>query len=277
MSILSELFAHKRLEVELQQRIRPLSYLRKEAEDAPAALDFTGALLHRPAPALIAEVKRASPSKGRLVENFEPIRLAGAYVANGASAISILTDREYFQGGLNDLTDVRRQYPSIPILRKDFIYHPYQVYEARAAGADALLLIVAGLDAARLADLYILVNGLGMSALVEVHSLPELEAAQSISPRLVGINNRDLHTFQTDLETTFKLMPYVPMGIGVVSESGIQTAEDVWRLARAGVAAILVGEALITAPDPAAKARELASFSPFDYATSQNNIGGHDG
>ncbi len=277
MSILSEIFAHKRDEVELQRRNRPLASLRKGAEDAPAALDFAGALLHRPAPALIAEIKRASPSKGRLVKNFEPTRLAGAYVANGARAVSILTDREYFQGSLNDLTDVRRQYPSIPILRKDFIFHPYQVYEARAAGADALLLIVAGLEAAQLADLNILVNALGMSALVEVHSLPELEVARSISPRLVGINNRDLHTFQTDLETTFQLMPYVPIGIGVVSESGIRTAEDIWRLARAGVGAILVGEALITAPDPAAKARKLASISAFDDATSQNNSGGHDG
>ncbi len=271
MSILGEIFARKKVEVESCQQTCPLSEVRSQAEAASPTLDFVGALGRGHVPALIAEIKRTSPSKGVLLEHLDPVRLAGVYATNGAAAISILTDRHYFRGTLDDLADVRHQFPSMPLLRKDFIFHPYQVYEARAAGTDALLLIVAGLEKVQLADLQALANELGMAALVEVHTQPELEVALSASSKLVGINNRDLHTFQTNLETTLKLSPSIPPGITVVSESGIRTAADVHRLAQAGVQAILVGEALVTASDPAAKVRELASIPAINLAAGQLN------
>ena len=208
MSILEDIFAHKRAEVEERQRIRPLPTLRQEAQAAPAALDFTAALRRPPAPALIAEIKRASPSKGLLMADFDPLRLAAQYAANGARAISILTDEHYFQGSLDYLVQVRRQLPNMPLLRKDFLYDAYQVYEARAAGADAVLLIAAGLPAPQLADLQALANELGMAALVEVHTLDELEQVLPLQPKLVGVNNRDLHTFQVNLENTPQLRPH---------------------------------------------------------------------
>ncbi len=276
MSILTEIFAHKKTEVERQLQVRPLAELRRRAESAPPPLDFVSALHPGHAPALIAELKRASPSKNVLLGNFEAVHLAGIYIANGANAISILTDWRYFQGDMYDLVDVRQHLPSIPLLRKDFIYHPYQVYESRSAGADALLLIVAGLDRLQLAELHSLINELGMAALVEVHNQDELEIALSLQPRLVGINNRDLHTFNIDLETTMRLAQYIPPGIRIVSESGIKTAGEVSRLARSGIHAILVGEALVTAPDPAAKVRELAGLPAADSSPSGSNPGRYD-
>jgi indole-3-glycerol phosphate synthase len=258
MSILEKIFAHKRSEVAERQQVKPLQALRREAEDAQAALDFTAALRRPPAPALIAEIKRASPSRGLLIADFDPLRLANQYVANGARAISILTDEHYFQGSLDYLVRVRYRLPTVPLLRKDFIYDVYQVYEARAAGADAVLLIAAGLSTTQLAELQALINELGMAALVEVHTLSELEQVLPVKPTLIGVNNRDLHTFQVDLETTMQLRPFVPAEITLVAESGIHTAADAQKLGRAGVNAILVGEALITAADLAARVRELS-------------------
>lgn len=258
MSILESIFAHKRTEVAERQQVKSLRTIRLEAQATEAALDFTAALRRPPAPALIAEIKRASPSQGLLIADFDPLRLAAQYVTNGARAISILTDERYFQGSLDYLIQVRHQFPQVPLLRKDFLYDAYQVYESRAAGADAVLLIAAGLATTQLAELHALANELGMVALVEVHTLAELEQVLLLKPTLVGVNNRDLHTFQVNLETTLQLRPHIPPDVIVVAESGIHSADDVTRLGQAGVNAILVGEALVTAPDTAARVRELS-------------------
>jgi indole-3-glycerol phosphate synthase len=263
MNILDEIFATKREEVAARLKTRPLAVVRREAEAARPALDFAGALRAAARrPALIAEIKCASPSKGLLAKDFDALRLAEIYRQNGASAISILTDERYFRGHLDYLSQVAERFaeggPRLPLLRKDFLCDPYQVYEARAAGADAVLLIAAYLDAAELSDLHSLTCALGMAALVEVHNQAELEAAAQLDLRLVGVNNRDLRDFSVRLETTLDLRPLVPEGVCLVAESGIHTPADVDRLRQAGVDAVLVGEALVTAPDVAAKVRELA-------------------
>jgi indole-3-glycerol phosphate synthase len=270
MSILDEIFSHKREEVAARKRDCPLEEIRRRAEMASPARDFTAALRLRASawpgarplvgtwPKLIAEIKRASPSRGRLVEQVDPLRLARVYRENGAAAISILTDEKYFQGSLADLRQVACLEGRPPLLRKDFVCDPYQVYEAREAGADAVLLIAAHLDCALLADLHALAAGLGMAALVEVHSREEVDRALEAGPSLLGINNRDLRNFSVRLETTLELRRHVPPEICLVAESGIHTVGDVQRLAQAGVDAILVGEALVTAADPAARVFELA-------------------
>lgn len=265
MTILEEIFAHKRQEVAQRRQAVPLAAMRRAAEAAPPALDFTGALRAAPRPpALIAEIKCASPSKGVLVADFDPLRLAETYRQNGAAAVSILTDERYFRGSLETLSQVAEHYarggPRLPLLRKDFLCDPYQVYEARAAGADAVLLIAAHLDLPALRDLHALAESLGMAALVEVHDQAELETAAQIEARLIGVNNRDLRDFSVRLETTLELMPLAPQGACLVAESGIHQSEDVNRLRAAGVDAVLVGEALVTAPDVAGKVRELSSF-----------------
>jgi indole-3-glycerol phosphate synthase len=203
---------------------------------------------------LIAEVKRASPSKGLLAPNMNAAALAGIYERCGAAAVSVLTEPEYFRGSLADLESVRAAV-GLPVLRKDFILDPYQVYEARAHGADAVLLIVAILSAGELWSLLEIVHSLGMAALVEVHDREELEQALAVDPEIIGINNRRLADFSVSLETTMQLRPLVP-GL-VVSESGIHTRDDVVKLKDAGVDAILVGEALVSSADPAGKIREL--------------------
>lgn len=259
MNILDEIFAHKREEVAERQKVLPLARVRQEAEAAPAALDFVAALRGAARkPALIAEVKCASPSRGLLAKDFDPILLARTYQENGASAISVLTDEKYFRGNLEYLRQIARFAPRLPLLRKDFLCDPYQVYEARAAGADAVLLITAYLDKACLAELHALALSLGMTPLVEVHTRAELETALECSPVLVGVNNRDLRDFSVRLENTLDLRPYVPDGVCLVAESGIHAQEDARRLAAAGVDAILVGEALVTAGDVAAKVRSFA-------------------
>ena len=254
-TILDTIIAHKREEVALQKQVKSLGEWKAKAESAPPPRDFLAAL-RAPGVSLIAEVKKASPSKGLLCPDFDPVRLARAYAANGAAAISVLTDARFFQGGLDDLRAVR-QAVDIPVLRKDFIVDPYQVYEARAAGADAALLIVAALDDATLQDLYALIQQLSMAALIEVHNAAELERALAIQPRLIGVNNRDLRTFHVTLDTTAALRPRVPDDIVLVAESGIHTPEDVARLAAIGVDAMLVGEALVTAEDVGKRVRDL--------------------
>jgi len=256
-TILREILDRKREEVARRRREVPLARLRTEAAQAPPPRDFVAAL-SGPHLALIAEVKRASPSKGLLRADFDPVDLARRYEANGAAAISILTDGPFFQGSLEHLRAVRRQV-RLPLLRKDFILDPYQVYEARAAGADALLLIVAALDDATLQALYRLTRRLGMAALVEVHDEAELARALRIGPRLVGINNRDLRTFRVDLGTTARLRPQVPREVLLVAESGIGGRSDAEELAAVGADAILVGEALVRAADPGRKVREFTT------------------
>jgi indole-3-glycerol phosphate synthase len=234
---------------------------------APAPRDLIAALRTAPGVALIAEVKRASPSKGVLRPDLDPVELAVTYAAGGASAISVLTDERFFQGRLEHLTHIRAQVAShpaddhqpqpLPLLRKDFIVHAYQVYEARAAGADALLLIAAVLSDAELEGLLSLTHALGMAALVEVHNEQELRRVLRLAPRLIGVNNRDLTDFSVDLNVCLRLRPLIPPGVCMVAESGIHTRADVARLAAAGVDAMLVGEALVTASDIGAKIREL--------------------
>jgi indole-3-glycerol phosphate synthase len=265
MTILDEIFRHKRQEIALQKRRKSLEQVRLEAASAPPPLDFLGALRDRfgAGPALIAEIKRGSPSRGLLAREFDPLRLARIYRENGAAAISVLTDERYFGGCLEHLAAVVQDRPvepalSLPVLRKDFLCDPYQVYQARAAGADAVLLIAAALPPELLRTLYGLAVSLGMAPLVEVHTLEELEAALAVEPVLIGINNRDLRDFNVSLETALRLRPAVPPGITVVAESGIHTPMDVERLAGAGIDAILVGEALVSAEDTATQVRLLA-------------------
>jgi indole-3-glycerol phosphate synthase len=262
MTILDEIFTYKKIEVARRKQEKSLVEVRAEVQRAVPPLDFAAALrtwqvIHG-TPALIAEVKKASPSKGLLAPDFDPVRLARIYQENGAAAISVLTDAKYFQGSLDYLRQIAALAPRLPLLRKDFLCDPYQVYEARAAGADAVLLIAAYLESYVLRELYDLTRELGMTPLVEVHNLLDLRNALACVPVLIGINNRDLRDFIVNLETTLHLMPHIPAGVGVVAESGIQTPEDVNRLAAVGVMAILVGEALVTAEDVAAKVRILS-------------------
>ena len=263
MNILEEIFAHKKEELAVRQRELPLVRLRTAAEAVPVPADFVDAL--RSArdsldwPALIAEVKFASPSKGVLMQGGDPVALATRYAESGAAAISVLTDEKYFRGSLDYLSRIHAALPALPLLRKDFICDPYQVYEARLAGASAVLLIAAALKPAELAELHRLVLSQGMTALVEVHDRDELEKVLALPGlRLLGVNNRDLRTFEVDLSTCLDLRPRVPLEICFVAESGIHTREDVGRLHAGGVDAVLVGEALVTAGDVGEQVRILS-------------------
>ena len=256
-SILDDIVAAKRQELKPQKAAVPLETLRERARTQPRPLNLSGALLGGSV-RLIAEVKKASPSRGLLCPDFDPVRLAATYAGNGAAAISVLTDLR-FQGELEHLVQIKQSgvCPRVPVLRKDFIFDPYQVYEARAAGADAILLIVATLGHEQLKELLQLSLELWMQCLVEVHDEEELRLALDAGAEIVGINNRDLRTFTTDLAVTERLAPLVPRGKILVSESGISTREHLRRLGRLRVNGALVGEALVTAPDVAEKVREL--------------------
>jgi indole-3-glycerol phosphate synthase len=231
--------------------------MRQAAENAPAVRPF-GIALTGARVGLIAEVKKASPSRGLLRSDFDPVRLATEYRDGGAAAISVLTDEKHFRGSLSDLRSVRDALPDgPPLLRKDFLFEEYQLHEARYYGADAVLLITAILETSGLRSLIALAASLAMDALVEAHDEHELERAVAAGAKIIGINNRDLRTFHVDLATTERLAPLVPPGTTIVAESGIVTREDVRRLEMCGVHAVLIGEALVTAPDPGAKIREL--------------------
>ena len=233
----------------------PQAALAALAATRPAPRDFVAAL-RRPGLSIIAEIKRASPSKGLLRADLDPAQFAALYAASGADAISILTEPSHFLGSLADLAAARAAVP-LPLLRKDFIVDPYQVYEARAHGADAFLLIVAALDPSALADLIALGRALGLAPLVEVHDEAEVALALAAGAAVVGVNNRNLADFSIDLATTPRLRRLIPPAIPVVGESGIHSPADVARLAAAGVDAVLVGEALVTSADPGARLREL--------------------
>jgi indole-3-glycerol phosphate synthase len=258
-TILDQILDWKQVEVEQQKRAQPLEAMRDAARSAPPPRDLAAAL-RAPGVSLIAEIKRASPSKGLLRPDLDPGAQAAAYEAHGAAAISVLTDERFFRGSLDDLRAVR-QTVRLPVLRKEFVIDDYQVYQARAAGADAVLLIVAALDDGALHPLYELTHELGMSALVEVHDEPELERALCLYPRILGINNRNLHTFAVSLDVTARLSARVPPETLLVAESGIHTAGDVERLAALGVHGMLVGESLVCAPDVGLKIRELTGRS----------------
>jgi indole-3-glycerol phosphate synthase len=256
--ILDRIVAYKRNELEKRKRIVPQALLETYGDLRPPPADFGGALRGEEV-ALIAEVKKASPSRGVLCLDFDPEALANEYVNNGAAAISVLTDTNFFQGGLDDLARVRQSVgPDVPLLRKDFVFDPYQVFETRAYGADALLLIAAILSDEMLGQLCALTQRLGLTALVEVHDEEEVARVLPLEPRVVGINNRDLNDFCVDLSTFGRLRPLLPEGTTTVAESGVRNSADVRRLAEMGADAVLVGEALVTAPDVAGKVRELA-------------------
>jgi indole-3-glycerol phosphate synthase len=254
-SVLYEILAHKRHEVAAARAAAPLAEVRARATCAPPVRDFIAAVAGPPL-RIVAEIKRTSPSAGAIRLEADPAAVARAYEAAGASAISVLTDRRFFAGGPDDLR-AAREGAGVPVLRKDFIVDAYQVYEARALGADAVLLIVGTGPTMALADLVGRAAELGMAALVEAHTEDELDQALAAGARLVGINNRNLHTLAVDPQTTARLRPLVPEGVVVVSESGIETPADVARARRAGVHAVLVGTALMASADPAARLREL--------------------
>lgn len=257
--ILNRIVAAKTGEVARAKNVKPLPALRAEIRRAPTVRDFTGALRARIAagkPAVIAEIKKASPSRGVLREEFDPAEIAASYARHGAACLSVLTDEPYFQGTLEHMRQARAAC-TLPVLRKDFTIEPYQVYEARAAGADCILLIVAVLETARMRELEAVAHELGMSVLVEVHDAAELEHALRLATPLIGINNRDLRTFETRLETTLDLLDRVPRGRIVVAESGILTREHVRTLLARRVGCFLVGEAFMRSPDPGAELGRL--------------------
>jgi len=251
-NILDRIVAVKRDEVAAGRRLCDLAAMRSRAESQAGARDFVGALRERiesGQAAVIAEVKKASPSKGVLRADFRPADIAASYERHGAAALSVLTDAPFFQGAPEYLAAARAA-TSLPALRKDFIVEAWQVFESRALGADAILLIAAVLDDAEMRDFEAIAHGLGMAVLVEVHDAGELDRALALRTPLVGINNRNLRTFEVSLETTLALLPRIAPGKLVVAESGILASADVRRLRGAGVNAFLVGEAFMRAEDP---------------------------
>ncbi len=256
-TILDRIVADKREELASAKSASPLVELKARSADAPKARPFAQAL-RGPSISLIAEVKKASPSRGLLRADFDALALARAYAEAGAAAISVLTDGKHFQGSLAHLAAIREELrEGPPLLRKDFLFDEYQLYEARCAGADAVLLITTILEDSLLGHLRELAKSLGMDALVEVHDEPEMERAATAAAQVVGINNRNLRTFEVDTATTERLAPLAPTGATIVSESGVFTREDVVRLEKCGVHAVLIGEALVTAEDPGEKIQEL--------------------
>jgi indole-3-glycerol phosphate synthase len=257
--ILARIVAVKTEEVARAKGAQPLAALRAEARRAQPVRDFAGALRARIAagkPAVIAEIKKASPSRGVLREPFDPAAIAASYARHGAACLSVLTDERFFQGALEHLRQARAAC-ALPVLRKDFTFDPYQVYEARAAGADCILLIVAVLEAARMQELEAVARELGMAVLVEAHDAAELERALALKTPLIGVNNRNLSSFETRLETTLDLLERIPPDRIVVTESGILTREHVGTLLARRVGCFLVGEAFMRAADPGAELGRL--------------------
>ena len=259
--ILTRIVEVKRTEVAAGRAARDLAAVRRDAEAGTVARDFVGAMRRRVAAgdaAVIAEVKKASPSKGVLRADFRPAEIAASYEWHGAAALSVLTDVSFFQGSAEALRQARGAC-ALPVLRKDFMVDPWQLYESRAMGADAILLIVAVLDDAALRDFEAIAAGLGMAVLVEVHDATELDRALRLKTPLIGINNRNLRTFEVSLETTLGLRERIPADRLVVTESGVATPADVARLRSAGVHAFLVGEAFMRADDPGAALASLVA------------------
>lgn len=255
-SILDRIVAQKIIDVAAAKSRVPQDALRRRLGDAPPPRDFLAALTRGPGVGVIGEVKKASPSAGVLREDFDPVAIARDYQAGGANCLSVLTDEPFFQGKLEYLAAIRRAV-DLPLLRKDFILDEYQVVEARAAGADAVLLIAEILDDAAMTRLFQAIEAHGMHALVEIHDADNLPRVLALGARLVGVNNRNLRTFVTTLDQTLTLAPSVPADRCLVSESGIRTAADITRLQAAGVKAVLVGETFMRSGDIGQKLREL--------------------
>jgi len=257
--ILNRILARKQQEIEERQLGVPLESLQQEVADAPPPRGFVAALKRRVGlgeAAVIAEIKKASPSKGVIREDFDVVEIARSYSAGGASCLSVLTDRDFFQGH-EDFLVAARSACELPVIRKDFIMAPYQIVESRSLDADCILLIVAALDDETLAGLHQDALALGMDVLVEVHDRDELERALKLDLELIGINNRDLRTFDTSLDTTIDLLELVPGDCLVVTESGIHTRDDIALMREHGVHAFLVGEAFMRVPDPGQGLKQL--------------------
>jgi len=257
--ILNQIIATKREEVAAALAVKPLAVVEAEAAAQAAARDFVGAIRHKIAcgqPAVIAEIKKASPSKGVIRPDFQPAEIARSYEKHGAACLSVLTDRQYFQG-CPEYLQAARAACALPVLRKDFIVDAYQVAEARAMGADAILLIAAALSLTDMRALEAQAQGYGMAVLVEVHNGEELDAALQLNTPLLGINNRNLRTFEVTLDTTLGLLDRIPAGRIVVTESGILVGQDVARMRAARVDAFLVGEAFMRAQEPGAELARL--------------------
>lgn len=257
MSILEQILKDKREEVGERTKQIPEIELRNLAKAMPPTRGFRARLIEGATPvAVIAECKRASPSRGVLCENYDPVKIASGYFAGGASCLSVLTDSLYFGGSLADLLAVRNAVP-LPVLRKDFILIPYQVYEARTSGADCVLLIAGALETGAIKDLLAVSHHLGMDVLFEVHNEKEMEQASEFGIDLVGVNHRDLATFEIDLGLTARLSKYAPVEAVLVAESGIRTREDVLAMGNAGAKAVLVGEHLMSSDNPVAELKKL--------------------
>ncbi len=257
--ILRRILAVKRDEIAAASAVASLADMRRAAAAAPAPRDFLGAMQARidaGQAAVIAEIKKASPSRGVLRADFQPAAIAASYQQHGAACLSVLTDRQFFQGSAAYLQAARAAC-GLPVLRKDFLVDAYQVYEARAMGADAILLIAAALDLATMRDFAAIAESLGMAVLVEVHDASELEQAQQLTTRLIGVNNRNLHSFEVSLQTTLDLLPQVETGRLLVTESGILSTADVARMRQHAIHAFLIGEAFMRAADPGAALAEM--------------------
>lgn len=260
--ILDDIIENKLSEVKASKSSLPLEQIVKQIENALPSRNFFDAINPDGELKIISEVKHASPSKGIFREDFDPVEIAKSYSSGGASAISVLTDEKYFRGSLNYLKNIRENVET-PLLRKDFIVDPYQVYEARLYGADALLLIVAALDQSNMKDLLELTHSLQMNAIVEVHDAQELDRALDADARIIGINNRDLRTFEVDLNVSINLSKKIPGDKIVIAESGIGTIEDIDRLRSEGVHVFLIGETFMKAPVPGQKLNELINSSRY--------------
>jgi indole-3-glycerol phosphate synthase len=261
--ILEEIVWQKEVEIERRREKTPLSDLQKQVRELESPLDFIGGLRQaQTRPALIAEVKQASPSKGVICQNFDPVRIAQSYAAGGAACLSVLTDEKFFQGSFDYLSQIRSAV-SLPLLCKDFVIYPYQIYLARLHGADAVLLIAAILSDEDLRYFLKIASVIGMAALIEVHTLEELDRVLALpDAKLIGINNRNLETFEVDLATTEQLLTaradqIQGRDILIVSESGLNLASDLQRVEQAGASAVLIGESLVKQPDPAAAIAQL--------------------